>query len=178
MPDKKTKEIILAGLFIAIGVIIPSIFHLTGISGKVFLPMHIPALIAGFFVSPPLAFMVGFVLPYLNSMITGMPPLFPIAIIMSVEIGLYGISVAIYSKRFNTILTLILAMITGRIGGGLTVFALSQLFGIKLKAITFIKAAIITGLPGIIIQLILIPTIVTAINKHTLFNQNNAPETQ
>ncbi|WP_069650069.1 ECF transporter S component [Caloranaerobacter ferrireducens] len=167
--NSKTREIVLAGLFIAMGIVLPSLFHLTGISGKVFLPMHIPALIAGFFVSSPTAFIIGFILPYLNSMITGMPPLFPIALIMSFEIGLYGLSVSIFSKKMklNTIISLILAMITGRIGGGLVAYILSVLFGVKIRALMFVKGSILTGLPGIIIQLIFIPIIVLALSKYS-----------
>lgn len=166
--NSKTREIILAGLFVAMGIVLPSLFHLTGISGKVFLPMHIPALVAGFFISPPIAFLIGFITPYLNSLVTGMPPLFPMAVIMSFEIGLYSLSASIYSKKtkLNTILSLILAMITGRIGGGLIAYILSTFFGVKIKALMFIKGSILTGLPGIIIQLILIPIIVIALSKY------------
>ncbi len=69
--------------------------------------------------------------------------------------------------KLNTIVCLILAMIVGRIGGGLVAYILSVLFGVKIKALMFIKGSILTGLPGIIIQLIFIPIIVLALNKYS-----------
>src|SRR5690625_750917 len=85
-----TRSLVTAGLLLAIGIIIPSIFHTTGIPGTVFLPMHIPVLLGGFLLPLPLAFLLGVLTPMLNSIITGMPPLFPMAIIMVFELGFYG----------------------------------------------------------------------------------------
>lgn len=173
MRKSRTREFILAGFFIGMGIVLPSIFHLSGINGKIFLPMHIAALISGFFISPVLAFLVGFLTPYLNSMVTGMPPMFPMAAIMSVEIGLYALSIAILSgkMKLNKITSLILSMIIGRIGGGVMVYILASNFGVKMNPILFIKGSIVAGLPGIIIQIILIPIIVSALEK---YNQNKS----
>src|SRR6056297_1422923 len=84
---KKTRQMTYAALFLAVSVILPSIFHMSGIDGRIFLPMHLPILLSGFFISPGMAFVVGLLAPFLNTLVSGMPVLFPIAIIMSVELS-------------------------------------------------------------------------------------------
>ena len=48
----KSKKIVLSGLFIALGVVVPMIFHTVNLAGPIFLPMHIPVLLAGFLLGP------------------------------------------------------------------------------------------------------------------------------
>src|SRR5690625_6223104 len=95
----KTVNLVIAGLLLAIGIIIPSIFHLTSLPGIIFLPMHIPVLLGGFLLPPYLALMLGAVTPLLNNLVTGMPLLFPNAIIMAFELATYGL---IASDRKST----------------------------------------------------------------------------
>lgn len=164
------KRLVIAGLLLAIGVIIPYIFHATGIPGTVFLPMHIPVLLGGFLLPPHLAVLLGMLTPLLNSFISGMPVLFPIAIIMVFELGVYGLVASLlYRKlRVPSFVTLILAMIAGRIMAGVTIFVLTAFFAnITLDPMTFIIGATSAGLPGIIIQLILVPVLIHSITKYT-----------
>lgn len=167
-----TRSLVTAGLLLAIGIIIPSIFHTTGIPGTVFLPMHIPVLLGGFLLPLPLAFLLGVLTPLLNSIITGMPPLFPMAIIMVFELGFYGFMASLLYRRLKlpSIISLIISMIVGRIIAGIVVFFLIVLFTVQMDPIMFVKGGIITGLPGIIIQLILIPTLMYGINRYTTIN--------
>lgn len=164
-----SKRLVIAGLLLAVGIIIPTIFHTAGIAGNVFLPMHISVLIGGFLLPPHLALLLGMLTPLLNSLITGMPQLFPMATIMVFELGFYGlIASLLYRKlRLPSMFSLIISMIVGRIIAGLTVFVLAAFFAIPLDPMTFIKGGIITGLPGIIIQLILIPTLIHSIVRYT-----------
>lgn len=162
---RNTKQLVLGALFLAMGVILPSIFHMSGISGQVFLPMHISVLMAGFFLNPIYALLLGALTPVLNMLITGMPPIFPIGIIMIFELAAYGFITALLVENFGKISSLIIAMFGGRIVAGLVVFILSAGFGVKLSAFMFVKGAIITGLPGIAIQLIIIPLLVKALEE-------------
>lgn len=162
---KSTRDLILGGLFLALGILVPYIFHTTGISGQIFLPMHIPVLIGGFFLGPASAALVGFVTPLLNSVLTGMPIMYPIAVIMAVELMAYGLSAALLRKRMNVYYTLLFSMILGRVAAGATVYGLQSLFGLKMNFAVYVKGAIITGLPGIVIQLLLIPVIVNALKR-------------
>lgn len=156
------KDLIVASFLLAFGVILPMIFHAFGMMGNIFLPMHIPVLIGGFLLPPSLALVLGVLTPLISSVTTGMPVLFPMAVIMMFELATYGfVTALIVSKtKISNIITLIISMISGRIVAGFVVFVLAAFFNVKMSPIMFIKGAIITGLPGIIIQLIIIPSII------------------
>lgn len=167
--DKKitTRELILSGLFLSSGIILPMMFHLFGMTGPIFLPMHIPVLMGGFFLHPKLSFAVGVLTPLISSAATGMPVMFPMAPIMAVELGIYGLvsSVAFNRLKLNPIASLLIAMIAGRIASGFTVAFLSNIFGVQMNAFIYLKGAILTGIPGMIIQIIFIPSIVYAVKR-------------
>ena len=168
----KTRRLVIAGLLLAIGIIIPMIFHSTGIAGTVFLPMHIPVLIGGFLLPPYLALLLGMLTPLINSLVTGMPQLFPMAIIMSFELGIYGFVASLMYRKLNipSIMSLIVSMIVGRIMAGLVVFILATFFAVQLDPILFIIGGVTTGIPGIIIQIILIHSLIHWIVKYTTIN--------
>lgn len=162
-----TQELVLSGLLLASGVILPMIFHIFGMTGPIFLPMHIPVLIGGLLLSPQLALILGILTPFLSSLFTGMPVMFPMAFIMAFELGVYGLaaSLAVRKLHFSLIPALITAMLSGRIAAGICVAFLVQLFGIKMDPVLYLEGAIITGIPGIMIQLIIIPALVYAIRN-------------
>lgn len=163
-----TKEIVLGGLLLATGLILPMIFHLFGLTGQIALPMHIPVLIGGFLLSPSLALSLGIITPLVSSVLTGMPVLFPMAVIMMVELGTYAFSASVFTRRIKlpAVPTLILAMVAGRTAAGLTVALLVKLFGVKMNPLLYIKGAVLTGIPGIIIQLIFIPLLIFSIKTY------------
>ncbi|MGI6776824.1 MAG: ECF transporter S component [Acetivibrionales bacterium] len=161
------REMVMSGLFITMGIVLPVIFHLFGL-GSTFLPMHIPVLLAGFMLDLPYAIAVGAITPFLSSIITGMPPLFPVMPYMVFELATYAAFASILSKRMklNSYFTLIGSMIAGRIVAGVVVWALVILFGVKLPGpFVFVATAVTTGLPGIIVQLIAIPPMVIILKK-------------
>lgn len=166
------RDLVIGGLMLALGIIIPYIFHTTGIAGNIFLPMHIPVLIGGFLLPPYFALLLGVLTPIINSLITGMPVLFPIAVIMVFELGTYGLLASLFYRKlgFPSVIGLILAMVGGRIMAGLVVFILGIFFAIPLEPITYVIGAITTGIPGIIIQLILIPILIHGIVRYTTLN--------
>lgn len=163
-----TKEIVLSGLLLATGILLPMVFHMFGMTGPIVLPMHIPVLIGGFLLSPVLALLLGMVTPVISGLLTGMPVMFPMSIIMAFELGTYGLiaSLARRKLKLSIIPSLIISMVAGRISAGLIVAVLAQLFNLQMNPLVFVKGAIITGVPGIIIQLIFIPPLVYAINHY------------
>ena len=167
MKRTTTSQLVTASLLLAIGILVPMIFHIFGVAGQAFLPMHIPIIIGGYILAPQLAFILGLLTPFLSSFLTAMPVLFPIAVIMMVELSFYALTISVLTKVFkqNTMVSLVIAMVVGRIMAGLTVYCLVLLFNIKMKPILYVKAALITGMPGIIIQLILIPVLLHALKK-------------
>lgn len=165
----RTRDLVVSGLMLALGVIIPYIFHSTGIPGTMFLPMHIPVFIGGFLLPPYLAFALGILTPIINSLATGMPKLLPIGIIMIFELGTYGLLTSILYRKIKLppIIVMILAMLGGRIMGGLGVFILAIFLEINLEPITYVIGAITAGIPGILIQVFILPILIHAITRYT-----------
>lgn len=163
-----TRELVLSGLLFASGIILPMIFHVFGMTGPIALPMHIPVLLGGFLLSPIMALFLGIITPITSGLLTGMPVMFPMAVIMAVELGVYGITASFSTRnlKLTSIPSLIISMIAGRIAAGLTVAILVQIFSVKMNPIVYVTGAIVTGIPGIVIQLIFIPSLVYAINKY------------
>ena len=163
-----TKELVLSGVLLAAGLILPMIFHMFSMTGPMFLPMHIPVLLGGMLLSPSLALILGIITPIVSSILTGMPVPFPMGVIMAFELGTYGLITALAVTKFklNIVLSLIISMISGRIVAGLVVAALVQLFGVQMNPIMYVKGAIITGVPGLIIQLVFIPSIFYLLNRY------------
>jgi hypothetical protein len=170
MHKNTIKEITLAGLFIAIGLILPMAFHVLG-PGTTFLPMHIPVLMAGFSLGLPMAILVGILTPILSSLLTGMPMIFPVLPFMILELSTYAAGTSLLYRTFewNVYVSLIVTMILGRIMAMATVWVLVNYTTAKLpNPYIFITGAIMQGIPGIAIQLILIPLIVLLLRKRKL----------
>lgn len=173
MQNKSVREIILSGLFIALGLILPMIFHSFG-SGSTFLPMHIPVLIAGFVVSLPFALAVGAITPIVSSLLTGMPPAFPVLPFMVFELATYGAMASfLYQRcRLNVYVSLLGSMIAGRIMSSIVVWALASFFMAKLPGpLVFITGAIAQGIPGIVIQILFVPAIVFVLQKNNFIKR-------
>jgi riboflavin transporter FmnP len=165
----KTRKLVLSGLFIAFGVLLPMVFHQFNMGGPVFLPMHIPVLIAGMFLGVLPGLLVGLITPIVSSLLTGMPVAFPMLPIMVFELATYGLVAGYLSQalKANSYISLVLAMVAGRIAAGLVVFILGTFFGFQGPGpILFVQGAIVTGIPGIIIQLAFIPLVVNLLKKH------------
>lgn len=167
----KNKKIILCGLFCAIGVLLPQLFHGFGpAAGQIFLPMHIPVLMAGLLLGPWAGGVTGVVSPVLSCMITGMPA--PARLpFMVLELAAYGIVSGLFSKDQMTLkrayVGLISSQAAGRAVNALCTAAAVYLLGVKGASVQAVWGSVVTGLPGIAIQLILIPPLVLAVGKYT-----------
>ena len=167
---EKTKHLTYAGLLLSLGLLLPFVTsHAFGVPGTVLLPMHIPVLLCGLLCGPFYGGVVGLCLPLLSSVLTGMPVLYPMVPIMTAELGVYGaVSGLLYRKtrlgrmRFGIYPALILAMLCGRAAYGLMFGILFFLTG-SCKA-PAVWTAVATGIPGIVLQLLFLPAVVTALN--------------
>ena len=138
--------------------------------GNMLLPMHFPVIILGFLCGWQYALVVGFIAPILRFFLFGMPPIFPIGIGMAFELATYGLVVGILyqklpKKPVNIYVTLISAMVAGRIVWGVVRLAIAAIFHMEFPMAAFISGAVLTAIPGIIAQIILIPIIVLALQK-------------
>ncbi len=164
----KTNKLVLSALFLAIGILLPFMTMQIPSIGNMLLPMHIPVILCGFICGGPCGIIVGFILPLLRSVLFGMPPLIPTAVAMSFELATYGyLSGIVYQKLagklFASYISLIVAMIAGRVVWGIVSFGLYSLLGNPFTWKLFAMQAIVNAVPGIILQLVLIPALVTSL---------------
>ena len=172
---KNLKTLTISALCFALGLVLPFLTMQIQAIGNMLLPMHLPVLMLGFICGPIPGLIVGLLVPITRSVLFGMPPLYPTAIAMCAELATYGLVTGfLYHKVFRhsciieVYKTLIIAMIAGRI---VNAFMNIILLGINGKAYTFkmfITANIINSIPGIILQLIVIPALLFALNKTKL----------
>mgnify|MGYP002410823709 CR=1 FL=1 len=167
-PLQLTSKITISGILLALGILLPSVFHTFGM-GIIFLPMHIPVLLGGFIVGPVYGACIGLFIPLLSTLLTGMPPTMPpIAQMMMVELTVYGLLTGFFYQnlRQGVFVSLIMAMLGGRIVYGILGALALPLFGLpKIDFLYPITTGLVTSIPGILIQLILIPVLVLAIEK-------------
>jgi niacin transporter len=130
--------------------------------------MHIPVLLAGFLVGPGSGVLVGLLAPTISHLVTGMPPSYAVPL-MSLELPIYGLiaGLAYVKLRMNVYVSLIIALIAGRLMFGLGLFVLGLFMELPYNAAAFFAAGgpIVAGLPGIIVQIFLIPLIVAAVKR-------------
>jgi riboflavin transporter FmnP len=148
------------GLLLAVGLLLPMVFHslFGAVGGRTFMPMHYTVLLGGLLLGPVAGAFLGIATPLLSTLMTGMPA---VAILppMVVELAVYGLvaGVARRSWRLAAFWSLLLAMMAGRIALGLAVAVLGPFIGLKAEPVAYVVAGIVTGLPGIAVQVVVIP---------------------
>ena len=165
------KRMTLSAVCIALCVVLPMAFHIIPNAGTVMLPMHIPVLLCGLVCGWQYGLLCGILGPLVSSILTGMPPA---AILpgMMVECGMYGCVGGLMMERIRTgslyadlYISLPVAMLAGRVISGI-VKALILTPGMSFSA--WVAASFVTALPGISIQLILIPSLIVALTRAVL----------
>ncbi|TCK89103.1 uncharacterized protein DUF3816 [Natranaerovirga hydrolytica] len=180
MKNTSIKNFTLSAMFVAIGMVLPFMTGQIPQIGNMLLPMHIPVLICGLVCGPKYGTGVGLILPLMRSFIFGMPPLYPVAIAMTFELTTYGLVVGLlYSRsRWQCVIALyqsmIVAMLAGRAVWGVAQIMLLGLGGNEFTWQMFMAGAFLNPVPGIIIQLILIPAIMVALNRTGLIRFKRA----
>ncbi len=176
MSNKKTHKLVLTAFFLALVFILPFFTGQIQVIGSMLLPMHLPVLLCGFFVGWPYALALGVISPILRSLMFGMPPMFPVAIGMAIEMGVYGFVSGfcyLHSKKKNIVsiyVSLLLAMILGRVAYGLATLIMLGTVGSTYTFSAFIAGAFFSAIPGIILQLVLIPILVKTLSRFSLNN--------
>ncbi len=171
--NKNINRLTAGGVLIAFAILIPQLFHLTGVpqSGKVFLPMHIPVLLSGFALGPVFGLLVGIFSPIISSAMTGMPDLARLPF-MIFELATYGfISGLLYNtlklqrKKYGIYVSLVVAMITGRVVYAITLTVAANIFNIACGGPIAAISATVTGVIGIVIQIVVIPPMIYLLEK-------------
>ena len=169
MKAGQTKNMIVASMCAALCVVLPMAFHAIPNAGSIFLPMHIPVLICGFICSWSYGLVCGVLGPVLSSLLTSMPPAAMLPG-MACELAVYGLVTGLLFRRVHTrsstaniYISLIAAMICGRIVSGVLNALIRRAGSYSMEI--WLSAAFTTALPGIAIQLVVIPTLLLALEK-------------
>ena len=174
MKNKTLKNLVLSALFLAIGFVLPFFTGQIPAVGKMLLPMHIPVLLCGLICSWQWGLGVGFVLPLLRSLLFGMPVMYPAALAMAVEMAVYGAVIGyLYAhSRYQCVKALykclIPAMVAGRVAWGAVMFVLMGLRGGGFTFEAFLAGSVLNAVPGIVLQLVLIPTVMVLLDRTKL----------
>ncbi|HEY8444488.1 MAG TPA: ECF transporter S component [Bacilli bacterium] len=169
---KDTEKIVLTGLFLAIGIILPPIFHSVEL-GNVISPMHFPVILCGLLLGWQYGLICGLLTPFVGFITWGRPPIMPIGLTMSLELATYGLLAGFIYKKvrlftnniYNLYFALIIAMVAGRIVYGAVNWVLFLLDLSKTDFRAFLTSVFVIGLPGIILQILILPVIVMTIEK-------------
>lgn len=171
---KQVKYLVTTALCIALGVALPIALHAVPNAGSILLPMHIPVLLCGLICGPIYGLASGILTPLLSSLITSMPPM---AILPSMicELAVYGLIAGILirviktkSNLANLYISLVGAMLIGRVVYGALNALIFQAGEYSLQI--WLTGAFVTALPGIIIQLLILPVLVFALQKSKIID--------
>ena len=159
-----------AAMCLALALVLPFLTGQIREIGSMLCPMHLPVLLCGFLCGWPWGLAVGVVAPLLRSVLFGMPPMFPIAVSMAVELAVYGFLTGFVSAKLPRkigwlYVALVVAMLGGRAAWGLARLVLAGLSGGSFTMAMFLAGAFTTAIPGIIVQLILVPALVVAVRR-------------
>lgn len=168
---KKINKLVLSAMLLAVGIILPFLTGQLQQFGNMLLPMHIPVMLCGLICGQWYGLTIGFILPIMRSGLFGMPAIFPNAVSMAFELAAYGFIIGyLFSHaKWQCIRSLYRCLITAMLGGrfiwGIVNAILVGISGGIFTPEIFITSAFLNAIPGIIIQLILIPSIMLALHK-------------
>lgn len=171
MNRKYIRKLTFCALFLALGLVLPFFTGQIKEIGNMLLPMHIPVMLCGFVCGWQHGAVVGFITPVFRSVLFGMPIMYPNAVAMAFELAAYGLICGmIYNllKRQNLLtayISLISAMLGGRVVWGIAQIVILGLGGNSFTFTAFFASAVTNAIPGIILQLILIPPVVVVMKK-------------
>ena len=170
--QKQIQRLAAAAMCLALCLVLPFFTGQIPEIGGMLCPMHIPVLLCGFVCGWPYALVVGFVAPILRSAMFTMPPMM-VAISMAFEMAAYGlVSGLLYKllpkKPVNIYVSLIGAMIVGRVVWGLTRCAMLFMGTMPFSWQAFVAGALLEAIPGIICHIVLIPVLVMALKRAKL----------
>lgn len=170
------RKLVFSAMFLALCMVLPFLTMQIPEIGSMLSPMHFPALLCGFVCGPVSGAVVGLIAPLLRSFLFGMPKPFPTATAMAVEMAVYGamaglMYLALPRKPWALWVSLIIAMLVGRVAWGLTMLLLMTANGEGFTMTAFLTGAFIKAWPGILCQLALVPPLVLALSNAGLMKE-------
>ena len=169
--QRPVQTLAMAAMLMAVGFVLPFFTGQIPQIGKMLCPLHLPVLLCGLLCGWKYGLAVGFVLPLLRSATLGMPPMFPTGIAMAFELAAYGFLAGfLYARsRWQCVISLyrclIAAMIAGRVVWAAARMVLLGVSSVPFTWEIFLSSALLTAIPGILLQLIVIPAVMVALNR-------------
>ena len=169
----RNRKMTYSALYLAIALVLPFLTGQIPEIGAMLCPMHIPALLCGFVCGWPWGMAVGFISPLLRSIVFGMPSLFPEAVAMAFEMGVYGAAAGFLyhilpKKNWSIYAALLIAMTVGRFAWGGVHYLIAGLQNTEFSLALFLAGAVTTAIPGIILHIVLIPMLVMTLKRLNL----------
>ncbi|MBQ2893630.1 MAG: ECF transporter S component [Oscillospiraceae bacterium] len=179
MPLSHLRKLIFTAVCAALCIALPVAFHAVPNAGNIFLPLHIPVLLCGLICGIPYGLACGLMGPVLSFLCSGMPPAAALPS-MTVECAVYGLVMGLMMRLLRTrsavadvYISVITAMLAGRILAGI---ANALIFTPGISALAWVASALVTGIPGICIQLVVIPAVFFALTRARLIPRRYCQE--
>ena len=177
MKQNSVRRLAIAAMCLALGIALPFLTGQIPEIGNKLSPMHIPVLLCGFVCGWKYGLVVGLALPLLRSFLFSMPPLMPTAVAMAFELGTYGLASALLYRMLPkkpgfVYVTLLIAMLAGRVVWGLVSFPIYALCGKAFSAELFLAGAFVNAVPGMILHIALIPPIILALKRAGMMRED------
>ena len=168
--ETPARRLALSGLCLALCLLLPFVTGSLQQLGNALCPMHIPVFLCAYLCGGPWAAAVGLIAPLLRFALFQAPPIFPTGAAMSLELATYGLVCGLLYRRFpgrgiRICGALLGAMLAGRLVWGAARYLFAGLMGSVFSLSLFWAGAVVNALPGIVIQLLLIPAVVGALER-------------
>ncbi len=168
--DNRLKQLTYSAVLLTVALLLPLLTGGDMRLGNALCLMHIPVLLCGYVCGPYWGAAVGATAPLLRGLIFGKPPFMPTGVCMAAELLAYGFFAGLFYKLFPKklpylYLSLLCAMICGRLVWGAAQYIVLGMQGKGFTLSVFWTNGFVTALPGIALQIVLIPLLVTVSKK-------------
>ena len=164
-----SRDLTYSAMCLALCLVLPFLTGQIPQIGSMLCPMHIPVLLCGFLCGPWWGAAVGAVAPLLRHALFHMPPLVT-ALGMTFELAAYGLVTGLAYRRLPKkpafiCAALLIAMVAGRLVWGVAMVVITGVTGADFGWKVFLSGAVLNAVPGILLQLVLIPALVLALRR-------------
>ncbi len=169
MKKNDILKLVLSALMLALALVLPFLTGQIPEIGGMLLPMHLPVLLCGFVCGWPWGLAVGFVTPLMRSVVFGMPPMLPTALCMTFELAAYGAFAGLMDRKMPVFPALLCAMLLGRaVWGAASYLVYALLMETPFSIGMFWAGGFLNAWPGMVLQLVLVPLVVSALRRAKL----------
>lgn len=178
MKENKLFRPVLSALFLALAYVMPFLTGQIPEVGSMLCPLHIPVILCGFVCGWPWGLAVGFIAPLFRALTLGMPPLFPTAVCMAFELAAYGAVAGLMHrilprKKGYIYCSLLTSMLVGRLIWGAAMYVVMGMNGGAFTFSAFVAGAFTNAIPGIIVQIVLIPVLVMILDNKKIMKMRD-----